>query len=141
LRDLVIPSEEKEKRAGAGVGAGSGSGSRNLEESLLKSQEISAKRESESRSPIRRGNSERSPLRRDNNADRSPGRSPLRSKVSFERKLSGSSYANSPSKRRQVSESYNNIADREVPDVAYYNAQVNHLNNVIVNQTSKLAVK
>lgn len=127
LKDLS-PMHEKEKRS---------NGPQNAEESIARSQEVSVKRESASRSPIRRGNSERSPLKRES-VERSPARSPLRSKVSFERKMSGSAY-NSPSKRKQVTESFSNITDREAPDVAYYNAQISHLNNIIVNQNSRLS--
>jgi len=72
--------------------------------------------------------------------ERSPGRSPLKFKATLERKYSeGNNVFNSPTKKKALAEFLTSYSGREAPDVAYYNAQINNLNNVIINQNSRLA--
>jgi len=72
--------------------------------------------------------------------ERSPGRSPLKSSKVLQRKFSeGTNGNSSPTKKKALAEFLTSYSGREAPDVAYYNAQLNNLNNVIINQNSRLA--
>ena len=79
--------------------------------------------------------------RKGNTTDRSNGSgSPLRIKGNLERKFSEGNFAASPVKRKMVLAEFTPSGRREIADAGFYNAQITTLNNVIVSQTSKLAV-
>ena len=72
--------------------------------------------------------------------EKSPGRSPLKFKATLERKYSeGNNGFASPTKKKALAEFLTSYGGREAPDAAYFNAQINNLNNVIINQNSRIA--